>query len=265
MHEADCWDDNCFLTLTFDEQNLPYDGSIRVSHIQKFMKKLRKRYVPKNPYKKGTPEYLVFRREKAIRFFACGEYGEKTMRPHYHVLLFNHDFHDKELWRNNDDGRLWTSKSLDRLWPFGFSSLGRVSFHSAAYVARYAMKKVTGQKAAEHYAYTSKDGRTHQRRPEFLTMSRYPGIGRHWLEKFQHDVFPRDQIVVNGVLATPPRYYTAQLRTDSSNGQLSSIASRVTGARKRKAKAHEADNTPERLAVREKVTTAKFNLKNREL
>lgn len=123
MHEASLYDKNCFITLTYDDEHLPKNRGLDVSHFQNFMKRLRKEY------------------GQGIRFFHAGEYGSKTRRPHYHALLFNHDFVDKSLIAVRNDHRLYVSPSLQRLWPFGYSSVGDVTFESAAYVARYSLKK----------------------------------------------------------------------------------------------------------------------------
>ena len=106
-----------------------------------------------------------------VRFFHCGEYGELYERPHHHAILFNCDIYDKELLLNAKTGfNLYTSSLLSSLWPFGLHSIGEVSFESCAYVARYIMKKVTGDMSESHY---------HGRKPEYITMSRRPGY-RDW-------------------------------------------------------------------------------------
>src|SRR6185436_16893236 len=130
------------------------------------------------------------------RYFHCGEYGEQLGRPHYHALLFNYDFDDKRFFSQRGGNSVYTSDKLSRLWGNGFSVIGEVTFDSAAYVARYVMKKVTGVRAEEHYQ---------GRRPEYTTMSRRPGIGKGWYEKFKTDVYPRDRVVVRGVHTRPPR------------------------------------------------------------
>ena len=125
-HEASMYDENCFITLTYREDALPPLGSLDKRHFQLFMKRLRKRY-PK----------------KTIRYFQCGEYGEKLSRPHYHACLFNHDFDDKKLFKVEGENRLYVSEKLTQLWPYGYSTVGAVTFESAAYVARYVTKKMT--------------------------------------------------------------------------------------------------------------------------
>lgn len=204
MHEASLYRDNCFVTLTYSPENLPAGGTLVLPHFQMFMKRLRKRFGP------------------GIRYYACGEYGEVLQRPHYHALLFNHDFADKRFYGGRNGNSLFTSASLSELWPFGFSVIGDVSFESAGYVARYCMKKVTGKKAEAHY-----DGRS----PEFAVMSRGSkrlgtgGIGRGWYERFKSDVYPLDRVVVRGHPTRPPRFYDDLFaREDRSGSALLKIA-----------------------------------------
>lgn len=180
VHEASLYDKNCFLTLTYNQEHLPQDGSLHLDHFQLFMKRLRKKF--------GS----------GIRFFHCGEYGEKFVRPHYHALLFNHDFDDKRFFSERNGNKIFTSDILSSLWTNGFSVIGDVTFDSAAYVARYVLKKVTGAAAVDHYG---------SRKPEYITMSRRPGIGKGWFDKFKSDVYPRDSVVVRGHVTRPPRFY----------------------------------------------------------
>lgn len=181
VHEASLYERNCFITLTYNDEHVPPGGGLQVKDFQDFMKRLRFRY--------GS----------GIRFFHCGEYGEKFSRPHYHACLFNFDFPDKELWKNERDVKLYRSEALEDLWEDrGFCTVGDVTFESAAYVARYITKKVTGDRADAHYG---------DRRPEYTTMSRRPGIGKGWFERFASDVFPSDEVVVRGKEMKPPKYY----------------------------------------------------------
>ena len=182
VNEASLHDQNCFITLTYAPEFLPKDGSLNTEDIQGFFKRLRRRIEPSQ-----------------VRYFQCGEYGSLLSRPHHHAILFGFDFPDKKLFQVRDGVRLYVSKMLSELWPFGYSTIGDVTFESCAYVARYIMKKVTGDFAEEHY-----EGR----RPEYITMSRRPGIGREWLEKYLSDVYPEDALIIrDGIKMKPPRYY----------------------------------------------------------
>lgn len=183
VHEGALHDEKCFLTLTYDPAHLPVDGSLDVAEFQRFLKRLRKRISPTR-----------------VRFFHCGEYGEQLGRPHYHCILFGFSFPDRILFKRGSEPslNLYTSKLLSELWPLGFSTIGQVTFESAAYVARYVVKKWFGDGADEHYK---------GRKPEYVTMSRRPGIGSGWIEKFESDVFPADQVVLRGKKMAPPRFY----------------------------------------------------------
>lgn len=182
VHEASLHDENCFVTLTYDDGNVPDSGSLNRRHIQLFLKRLRKKFTGKK-----------------IRFYCCGEYGELLSRPHYHLILFGFDFEDKVLWSVRDGVRLYRSEILEKLWIYGYSTIGNVTYESAAYVARYCLKKRNGEKKDEHYKGLEQ---------EFSTMSRRPGIARDWFEKFKGDVFPHDYVVIrNGIKCKPPRYY----------------------------------------------------------
>ncbi len=208
LHEASLYDQNAFVTLTYDESNLPAGGSLDYSDFQKFMKRLRKRV--KSP----------------VRFYMGGEYGEQLARPHYHACLFGYDFPDKVFYKKTKSGeRIYTSKLLEELWPFGLSSIGDVTFESAAYIARYCVQKVTGDKAEAHYRTITDDGEIIDRLPEFNHMSLKPGIGARWLAKYRTDVFPRDYVVINGVKTKPPKYYDVLFEREDP-GEFSEIIAR---------------------------------------
>jgi hypothetical protein len=206
VHEAQMHEENCFITLTFNDYELVMRDqvSIDVKDFQNFMKKLRN-----STFKK-------------IRFFHCGEYGEKFMRPHYHAILFGYDFPDKILFADKGKNhKIYTSQKLQELWPYGFSTVGDVTFDSAAYVARYTTKKINGDLAEDHYK--TEDGRTLT--PEYCTMSRgnnlptsdprhTRGIGYTWFKKYQSDVYPHDYCEIDGKKIPPPRYYDELLKGD---------------------------------------------------
>ncbi len=232
MHEASLHEDNCFVTLTYANEHLPVNGSLEVSHFQKFMKRLRRRYD-----------------STRIRFFHCGEYGEGLGRPHYHALLFGFDFPDKAPWTDRNDSPVWRSSSLESLWPMGISEIGSVSFESAAYVARYITKKITGEAAKAHYRGKA---------PEYATMSRRPGIGRGWITKFQEDVYPSDEVIVRGRATKPPRYY------DSYFESVNPDAAEAVRLQRRRDRSRE-DETPDRLRVREVCAEARVSLLPRRL
>lgn len=246
IHEAQLYDENCFITLTFDEYHIDNDYSLRKADFQKFIKRLRK-YVTSKECLQKYPS--IYRRK--IRYYHCGEYGELYRRPHHHACIFNFDFPDKEIIY---DGKykLYTSALLSQIWtdpksemPYGYSTVGEVTYESAAYVARYIIKKITGDKAEKHY-----QGRV----PEYTTMSRRPGIASEWFKKYTSDVYPSDMVVVrDGLICKPPKYYDKIY--DTINPQY---MARLKHIRSKKAQ-NNPDNTYKRLRVRQKVAEINLN------
>lgn len=238
MFESQLHDASTFITLTYSPENLPNPPSLDYRHFQLFMKRLRKALGP-------------------LRYFAVGEYGADHFRPHFHACLFGTDFPDRQLHSRTRAGHnLYRSATLERAWPFGYSSCAELTFDSAAYVARYSLKKVNGDRAEDHYRWYDPDtGEVTQLQPEFARMSLKPGIGGRWFELYSSDVYDgHDYVVVNGRKCRPPRYFDKLLeRTDPDRYAEVKAAREATG----KKMAHE--NTPERLAVREAVREAALN------
>lgn len=234
MHEKRMHTASCFVTLTYDDKHLPINRSLVKRDLQLFMKRLRKLY------------------PAGIRFFACGEYGEKTIRPHYHLLLLNSDFADKRLVKTGPEYNLYASATVSKLWPMGNHALGDVNFYSAAYVARYCMKKITGKNAAAHY---------NGREPEFIVMSRRPGIGTSYVEKYSSELYTHDNCIVNGMPSSLPRFY------DNKYASLSDTCEARLNLLKiaRRRKLNRADSGTRRLRIREVVTLAKLAQKGRSL
>ena len=171
VHEARSSSSAYFVTCTFDDYHLPRDKSLSKKFHQTFMKNLRREY--------GS----------GIRFLGCGEYGELHGRPHYHYILFNIDFDDKIFRFRTDGYNTYTSSRFAKVWKYGMHLIGEFSFDSAAYVARYIVKKQTGKDAPSHYK-----GRI----PEFMVASNRPGIGAKWLEDHGEECYSNDYVVING-------------------------------------------------------------------
>lgn len=238
MHEASLYDANCVVTLTYDDEHLPADGSLDRLAVPSFIRRMR-------------------RVGERVRYFQCGEYGDANGRPHYHGCLFGVDFADKVVSEPSKSGASqWVSPSLERFWPFGRCTVGTLSFESAAYVARYVCKKVTGQRAVKHYERVDAcSGEVYQIEPEYATMSRRPGIGAGWFEKFGAEVYPSDEVIVRGRACKPPRYYDERL----SEGELVAVKSE----RLRGGFGQFGERGAKRLQVREACTLARVNLFSR--
>lgn len=256
MHETTLHPDyGCsFITLTYDPEHLPADQSLDKRDWQLFLKKLRAQLDPKK-----------------IRFFMSGEYGQDQElleqgidslgRPHFHAIIFGHDFPDRKQFSKSPRGDvLYTSELLDKTWGKGFASVGDVTFESAAYVARYVVKKITGDAAFDRYAYFDEEtGEMFLREPEFCLMSRRPGIARDWFNKYKSDL-DKGFITHHGVKMQPPKFY------DKLFEELDpELFKEIKKSRLKAQKKAKADNTPERLAVKETIKTKKLKTLKRKL
>lgn len=236
-HEAKLHLENCFITLTYNPENLPEDTGLVKKHLQDFFRRMRKNV--------GN-----------FRYFACGEYGEKDGRPHYHAIIFGLSFNsDRKFFKKSPAGYdLFISKQLQDQWPFGFASVSPFSYTAAAYTARYILKKVGGSNANNHYQRLNlRTGELSLVTPEFALMSLKPGIGHGWWEKYKGDAFPSDFLVHDGKKHVVPRYYTNLLKKEDSASH-----GKIILKRKRAMKAMAHDNTPDRLYVKEEVKLSKI-------
>jgi len=239
MHEAQMNDENSFITLTYAPHFLPDDLSVNIGHFQDFMKRFRARVDPTR-----------------VRYFHCGEYGEQFSRPHYHAIVFGFGFPDRSYYKEVNGARYYTSNFLDDVWGLGGCIIGDVSFESCAYVARYVTKKINGEQAHDHYmVLDERTGEVRSITPEYATMSRRPGIGASWFEKFGEEVIHNDSVVARGHEMKPPRFYEALY------DELDLEA--VKGERQIEARKRDFDNTPERLRDREVCKTAQVHLLKR--
>jgi len=242
MHEASLHTYNSFVTLTYSDANLPESGSLVYRDFQNFMKRLRKSKGP-------------------ARFFMCAEYGTRTLRPHYHALLFGVHFHDREKLFTTPAGHdVYVSAELSKLWGLGHCSIGSVTTGSAMYIAKYCITK----KPSDSPAYSRVDidtGEVTRVLPEFSHMSLKPGIGAAWFAKYKEDCFPHDYIYVDGVKRPVPKYYKSLL---SDLEPLTSIEVDITRFGYFSDPVRVLDSTDERLVVREAVAKAAINF-NRNL
>ena len=199
VHEAKMYKRNCFITLTYNDENLPDRGRLKYEDFVLFMKRLRKKH------------------GENIRFYMCGEYGDLD-RPHYHAIIFNHDWKDKTYFKtSNSKEKIYTSEDLTKIWGLGHASTGDATFESAAYIARYCMQKINGERAEEHYKRYDFLGE-YSLVPEFNEMSRKPGLGGDWLKFHMKDVYTNDKIIINGKETNVPKFYDKILkRLDPEN------------------------------------------------
>lgn len=263
MHEQQMHERSSYLTLTYNDEHLPEDGSLRHSDFQRFMKRLRKAawqgkagmVAPAKVRELDGRGNSCLRQR--IAYYMGGEYGEDIgRRPHYHVCLFGIDFDDKLKIGKRGKHWLYESQALNELWGMGYASVGALTWESAAYVARYVMKKVTGHQAYMHYeVMNTTTGELVQLKPEYNAMSKRPAIGHDWLLKYEKDVYPHGKTVMNGVQINAPRYYDKLYeKLDAETFQNETQWQRQKEGRK-----HAHEQTRERLTAREKVKTAQIS------
>lgn len=234
-HEASLHRVSIFLTLTYDDEHLPPGGTLVKRDVQLFFKRLRKQ-------------------AGKLRYYVCGEYGDRTCRPHYHAIIFGWCPTDGQIARRKQEGSLYTSSSLTKIWGLGSAVYGAVNVSTAEYCARYALKKVTGSLGSEYYG---------ELLPPFARMSRRPGVGAGWIDQYQADCYPSDNVVLKGkIRGKPPRYYDNRVKDHSPE---------VVDAAKRGRKAYAqeprqvANSTRARLLVRKTVLEANLAQRKREL
>lgn len=168
LHESEYWKEKVFVTLTYDDENLPSDCGLSVSDLQLFLKRFRRN------------------RKEKIKYYACGEYGETTKRPHYHLIMFGPSEKEKE--------------DLEDSWGKGFVHVGSVTADSIKYVCSYIQKKWSGDKGREEYG---------NRQYPFQTVSQ--GMGKRWIFDHQEKVRRNMCLTKKGVKIAIPRYYKDKL------------------------------------------------------
>ncbi len=190
MHEVQFHDVSYFVTLTYNDDELPRHGSLRADDFSRFVKDLRRAYP-----------------QERVSYYGCGEYGGSSQRPHYHAVLFGVDFLDKCIDVTSTSDDVWRSQSLEDVWGRGRCQLGSVTMASASYIAKYVRKKIGPGSQDKYEAVIVDTGELVDRRPEFSRMSLKPAIGKEWIQNYWRDVYPRDFVVVDGHEAKPPRFY----------------------------------------------------------
>lgn len=243
VHEASLWPQSCAVTLTYRDDSVPAFGNLVYRDFQLFLKRLRKKFAP-----------------LTVRFFCGGEYGEKNLRPHFHALLFNVDFADKIVYKSRD-GRpvLWSSAFADSLWRHGRVVVGEASFDSAAYIARYMVKKVYGDLAESHYRRVdTESGEIVDLNPELAHMSLKPGIGLNWARLYWRDFVHDLKVVDRGNKVSIPRYYLKYV------SRLEGVAD-LRDRMQRDFRKLWCDATPRRLKDKARVAAARLGLSRRVL
>ena len=209
--EAKCWEQNWFVTLTYDEDHITipdevisdagitytqeedWIGTLVPEELTAFMKSLRQ--IMKREHKQDN-----------IRFMACGEYGSDGERPHYHVILFNcnlpiETFYNSRIINNET---YWQNTIIERAWKKGISNISEANWNNIAYTARYITKKINGKMSDELYKEKGQE-------KEFFRVSRMPGIGQIYYDQHKDEIYKRDEIIIKnrqGIISSkPPAYF----------------------------------------------------------
>ncbi len=239
-HESQMHDTNCFVTLTYDDKHIPDYHNLDHRDFQLFMKALRN--------KLGHP----------ITFFMCGEYGDGTHRPHYHVLLFGYFPTDAQYHRTQNGNRYYKSEILDSAWKCGFTDTSHVSYKASGYIARYTLKKqLPKEDAQDRYCYVDPDGELHIRKFEYVRMStgrdKWTGIGGKWIQKYSKQTLEHDYVLdPDGNQCPVPSYYQDYLAAEvcAETAEQNKLA-RIEKAR------NDPNNDPSRLPAKAICAAAK--------
>ena len=247
MHENQMHNNSQYVTLTYNDNNLPHNQSLYKPDLQRFFKRLRK--------------------DQSVRYYACGEYGDTTERPHYHAIIYGLEILDREYYKTTSQGhKLYKSKYLSQFWKLGHVILGEeVNFETCAYVARYIMKKQKGKSdydLQQKYERIDRDtGLIRQLLPEYQTMSRRPGIGFSYFKKFASDIYQSGtdgQVVLRGGMSCKsPTYYDNLYAEQSLSNQQ--IVDNIKEKRRIKIEERAEDNTPARLKTKESIAQNRAN------
>lgn len=218
-----------FLLCSIRDEDLPADMSLDPLLIKNFIRRVA--------YECGETRYIL-----------CGEYGDRRKRPHYHVGLFGEDFfHDRKPWKKTDSGFVvYRSELAERLWPYGFVHIGELVEKSAAYIARYTMKAARPN-GASLTRYNEETGETWEVHPQFLRMSRMPGIGASWFDKYWMDC-STGYLIHEGRKVPIPAYYLDLLERRNP-----ALAEKLRMERLASALLHVEENSTRRAMTREEV------------
>lgn len=191
MNELKAAGPSAFVTLTYDDEHLPPGGTLVPNDLKLFWLRLRRKH------------------DKPFRYFACGEYGDKTNRPHYHAVVFGYWPQHRVRIPGERNTPMYRSDELDRLWPHGQARLSPVTRENAVYIAKYTLGKYDEQGQPRDFG---------QRRAPYLTMSTHPGIGHYYAREHARALARFGGVRQRGgTLAAVPRYYVKVLARHEPN------------------------------------------------
>lgn len=234
-----------FATLTYAPENVPEFGSLDPEHSWGFVARLRKHFPP-----------------RTLSYYLCGEYGERSDRPHYHAVFFGPQFKARELLTERNGAPVWIADAVQEAWDLGITEITPVTPAACLYVAGYVRKKVRWKDDPGYYERVDPEtGELVELRQEFSRMSRRPAIGRRWIERYWRDVYPRDFTLLEGRPMKPPRYYDKYMDLDDDKGGSSERRQMMDEVRMQRWEDAELIGD-EKLIMKEKVHRARVGLFN---
>lgn len=183
-HEATTTEQSSFLTLTYDDNHLPEHGSLRYSDCTKFLKRLRKAY-------------------GSTRYYMVGEYGDESLRPHYHACIFGHSFSEDRIITRTQPHLLWTSPALTKIWGHGHVAVGALTFETARYTASYVTKKLKSKQRYVRIDETTGELVAVEQPRAFMS----DNLGKNWWIQYGHQLEYNDYVIINGKKQKPPKAY----------------------------------------------------------
>lgn len=188
-HEASLWLENSFITATYDKEHLPEHNSLQYEDLVKFWKRLRKQI-------------------GKLRYYAVGEYGDKTNRPHYHACIFGHAFTAHRIIIQTEPYLLWKCPQLDDAWGLGHVTVGALNFQTARYTASYVTKKLRSKQ--KYVRVDQETGELLELVQPKAFMSR--NLAKAWWLQWGRQVEENDYVVIDGKTQKPPKAYDKWLK-----------------------------------------------------
>lgn len=235
-----------FVTLTYCDDEVPEYHSLDRGHPTRFLKRLRRRL-----------------EGQRLSYYICGEYGDRTQRPHYHAVLYGPGFLDRDIHRYASGAPVFRSAELESAWGHGLCEFTGLNYAAARYVAGYVRKKVRQRDHPNHYMRVDpKTGELVELEKEYGRMSRRPALGLQWIRRYWRDVYPRDFVVMDGQELKPPRFYDKWM--DEHHPE---VMEKVREKRYAEMQENGVDyvglvgeSVPRQLVAREKLHESKVNL-----
>lgn len=252
QHEMKYHYENCFITITYDDEHLPKRG-VSKKDCQDFFKRLRYYLDNDSEYK----ERLRFYRardsnplsEVGIRYFLSSEYGDKTLRPHYHAIIFGYTPNDLVLYSQSGSGcKVYLSQLLSEIWGKGNVLVGEsCNFETAAYIARYVVKNYEQKELMNGIFFKVFN-------KNFVLSSRRPAIGYRYFEENKRQIERLDKVIIReGLKVNPSRYYDRKMKEYDSM-----IYDKLKQKRKDLIKSESESIFYKRMENKEKITEQKI-------